>query len=172
VKIVIETCNRYDCLRKFKADENDNISDFCDIVSDNKNRTIHNSTDCPFYCTKFYDYQLNKIITKHEDVHWISEDKEKDSSWEEHSKGLSKGLFVGISREGEAQQAKEREWEEKHENADTVVCPYCDYEYDEYENPYEDDEKEIKCENCGKTFICETNISYSWSTRRYEDDED
>jgi hypothetical protein len=135
-EIVLNKCDRYDCLRKFKLDENSEVSNFCGIYGDKEKSLIHNSTDCPFYCNQFYDYQLKKIITKHEDVHWISEKKEEHSIWDSVSNGLSKGLFVGVSREGEKQQKKQREWEEKHVNTDTVVCPYCDYEYEKYDNSY------------------------------------
>lgn len=160
-------CNIYECLRKFKRDENDSISDFCNIVISDNEKAIHNSKDCPFFCNKFYDYELEKIITKHEEVYYISDKIEE--SWEKHSKGLSKGLYVGISREGHKRQEKTHEWENKHENTNTVVCPYCDCEFEGCDNPYEEGEEEMDCPDCGKTFNCTTNINYSWTTSKLEE---
>jgi hypothetical protein len=167
---MIETCNCYECLRKFKYDENDTISDFCGIVGKNKDKLIYNSKDCPFFCDRFYDYELKKVITKHEEVYYISD--KIDESWDKHSNGLSKGLFVGTSIKGNELQEKRNEWEDKHEGADTVVCPYCDYEYDSYDNPYDEGEEELQCPDCGKQFNCSTNISYSWTTSKLEEDDD
>jgi hypothetical protein len=166
-------CNVMECLRKFRENSTSDISRWCGIYGYEKDqRLIHNSKDCPFFCDKFYDYQLKKIIDKHEDVYWINDDKEKDRGWDKHSNGMSIGLFVGISRIGYEKQEKESEWENKHEYCDKVVCPYCDYEFDDCNNPYEEGEEEQQCPDCGKKFNCTTNISYSWSTSKLEEYED
>lgn len=170
---MLNKCNCYDCLRKFKADKNDTISDFCGIYGYEKEiKLIHNSKECPFYCDKFYCYELNKIITKHENVHWISDDK--NDSWDKFSNGLSIGLFVGLSREGSEKQEKRETWENKHEDCDTVICPYCDFEFESWDSdiPHEDSEEEIECPKCDKTFNCTCSVSYSYSTSKLEEFEE
>ena len=169
-------CNVMDCLRKFRENSTSDISRWCGVYGyDKEKQLIHNSKECPFFCDKFYDYELKKIITKHEEVNWI--ENKKDGSWDKHSNGMSVGLFVGISREGSDKQEKRREWENKHECCDFVVCPYCDYEFEpcDDEVPYEDGEEEIECPDCGKKFNCECYISYSYTTSKleeYEENED
>ncbi len=163
---MIKTCNCYDCLRKFKADENDTVSDFCGIYGfEKESKLIHNSKECPFYCNKFWDYELKKVITKHEDVHWISDKKDEYTDKYHH------GLYSGLSKEGSDKQEKRLEWENKHECCDTVVCPYCDYkfEYGDDEIPYEDSDEEIECPDCRKTFNCVCSVSYSYSTSKLEE---
>jgi len=166
-------CNTMGCLRKFRENATSDISRWCGIYGREKeSKLIHNSKECPYFCDKFYDYELKKIIDKHEEVHWISE--EKDTSWDKHSNGLSVGLFTGISREGSEKQDKRQEWENEHINCDKIVCPYCDYEFEHGDDDYtyEDMEEEKECPDCGKKFNCVTNVSYSWSTSKLEEYEE
>ena len=54
---------------------------------------------------------------------------------------------------------------------DEVYCPYCglDHEADcEDTTFYEDGEHEFTCHECGKVFLVDTHVSYSYSTRRKE----
>jgi hypothetical protein len=161
-------CNVMECLRKFRETSTSDISRWCGVYGhEEEKKLIHNSKDCPYFCDRFWDYELKKEITKHEDVHWIS------TNFDDKNEKYYNGMFAGISREGSEKQEKRHEWENKHENTDTVVCPYCDYEFDSYDNPYEEGEEEIECLDCGKTFKCETTITYSWTTSKSEEyDED
>jgi hypothetical protein len=150
---MVKTCNVYECLRKFKEDENDAISDFCGIRNSEKEKDcIHNSKDCPYFVDKFWDYELKKIITKHEDVYWIADKKDKRDNEFFH------GLITGLSREGHEAQEKREEWENEHIDCNKIVCPYCDYEFEYGDNdyPYEEGEGKKKCPICKKTFNCIT----------------
>jgi hypothetical protein len=163
---MIKKCNCYDCLRKFKDDEDNTISDFCGIqVGDNRDKTIYNSKECPFYCDKFWDYELEKVITKHDDVDYISQEKDECNDKYYH------GLFAGLSNTGRDLQDKRNEWENRHEYCDTVICPYCDYEFEHEDDyiPYKENEEEIKCPICHKKFNCVTEVTYSWSTSKLEE---
>lgn len=57
-------------------------------------------------------------------------------------------------------------------SSDYIICPYCgyassdEYGYVDFPEMYEDGEHEVECGECGKTFILETNVSYSWETRK------
>ena len=168
---MIKTCNVMECLRKFRENSTSDISRFCRINGHEKEQQlIHDSKECPFFCDKFYDYELKKIINKHEEIHWIEE--KIDSEWDKHSNGISIGLFVWISRVGKEQQEKKNKWENEHIDCDKVVCPYCNYEFEGCDNPYEEGEEETECPDCGKTFNCVTSISYSWSTSKLEEYEE
>ena len=68
----------------------------------------------------------------------------------------------------------EFEWEHtnKHWNENTIICPFCDYEYDEYTAyGYADDGSvEIECENCGKKIVVEVEKTVKFSTTRSVDE--
>lgn len=164
----IITCNRYECLRKFKEKATDEDNDFCMIIGKEKDQVIPNSEQCPFYCTSFWDYELDKEITGHENVHWISTDR-KDFNYKHYH-----GLFAGLSQEGEDYQKKKEEWENKHEDCDKIVCPYCDYEfeYGDDDYSYKDGEEEMECPECNKKFNCITEVTYSYSTSKLEEYEE
>lgn len=49
---------------------------------------------------------------------------------------------------------------------DDMICPYCEYEFDDCDKEYEEGSMEYECPCCGKTFELETNFSYSWRTRK------
>ena len=79
--------------------------------------------------------------------------------------------------------SKQVDWESEneHRREGTIICPYCDFEYEEYDAyAYEESENEIECPECGKRFDLEVeNITY-FSTKRsicdmpedYGDDEE
>ena len=53
---------------------------------------------------------------------------------------------------------------------DEIFCPYCGrvYEFDCEPELYEEGDHDLTCDYCEKTFTCETDISYSYSTKRQE----
>lgn len=58
------------------------------------------------------------------------------------------------------------------ENKDTTTCPYCGYEYECNENHYEDDEGELRidnCPECKKKFFVTTKALYNFSTFTHND---
>lgn len=79
--------------------------------------------------------------------------------------------------------SKEVAWESKNEHwrVNTVICPYCDFEYEAYDAyAYEENEEEIECPVCGKKFDLEVEHIKYFSTKRsvcempddYEDGDD
>ena len=57
-------------------------------------------------------------------------------------------------------------------HTDFVICPHCGYAipadlpYEDFPELYEDGSHEIDCPECEKQFILETNVSYSYETRK------
>ena len=53
-----------------------------------------------------------------------------------------------------------------------IICPYCGnaldtcYGYEDFPELYEEGDHELECNECGKTFIMETMVSYSYETRK------
>jgi hypothetical protein len=52
-------------------------------------------------------------------------------------------------------------------------CPFCsgkaldtEYGYEDFPELYEEGDHELECSGCGKTFIMETMVSYSYETRK------
>ena len=65
---------------------------------------------------------------------------------------------------------REIDWqsENEHFRENTIICPYCDYEYEAYDSYRYDEgeETEIECPECGRKFDLEVeNIRY-FSTKR------
>lgn len=63
----------------------------------------------------------------------------------------------------------EYEWQSENEHfaEDTIICPYCDYEYEDYDAcEYECSEDEIECPECGKKFDLEVRVTTEYSTKR------
>lgn len=79
------------------------------------------------------------------------------------------GIIIHTCDECEEQISKEVEWEYKnnHYREKTIICPYCDYEYEAYEAyVYEEAEEEIECELCGRKFDLEVEDVRYFSTKR------
>ena len=61
-------------------------------------------------------------------------------------------------------------------SSDYVICPYCGYamdtryRYEDFPELYEEDDHEIECPECEKTYIMNTSISYYYETRKVEDE--
>ena len=63
----------------------------------------------------------------------------------------------------------EYDWQSENEHCgeNTIICPYCDYEYEGYDAcQYEDNESEIECPLCGKKFDLEVRTITEYSTKR------
>ncbi len=61
-------------------------------------------------------------------------------------------------------------WESEGETfrEDKVICPYCGYEYEDYDG-YEFNEgktEEVECPECGRKFDIEVEIRRTYSTKR------
>lgn len=58
----------------------------------------------------------------------------------------------------------------KHEHENEPKCPHCDYvlsNYWEQSDLFDDnDETDLECPSCEKTFLVETHISYAFSSRK------
>ncbi len=54
----------------------------------------------------------------------------------------------------------------EHSYEDEVICPYCDYKYED--GSWEFDSGEATCESCNKTFQLELDHSVSYSTKRID----
>ncbi|MCM1167094.1 MAG: hypothetical protein NC401_13900 [Ruminococcus sp.] len=61
---------------------------------------------------------------------------------------------------------------------DYIICPYCgaaletDVGYADFPEIYEEGDHELECEECGKTFVLNTIVSYSWETEKKDGDGD
>ncbi len=55
---------------------------------------------------------------------------------------------------------------------DYVICPYCgaametNVGYPDFPEIYEEGNHELECDECGKPFILNTRVSYSWETEK------
>lgn len=53
--------------------------------------------------------------------------------------------------------------------SDHIICPYCGNGlsgYDDLPELYESGDHELECNECGKTFVLNTMISYFYETRK------
>lgn len=153
-------CNQTKCLRIYTYDYSD--LQICSLFPKDESQAIPNSNKCPYYCEKFFDYELKKEFYKHEDVEWISTD------FSDFNSKFYNGLFAGVSTEGREHQ----NWESDHTDTDNIVCPYCDYEFEHPDNIYEEGEEEVECSHCDKTFTCNTEAKYTYTTNKLEEDEE
>lgn len=61
------------------------------------------------------------------------------------------------------------EWQNEKFRENTMICPWCECEFEDYENVYEDGElDEMECPYCGKIFEYEVDCSWEWTTRKPE----
>lgn len=56
------------------------------------------------------------------------------------------------------------------------LCPHCDMHLDVFGDDWvdgilEEDEREVECPSCSNTFILQTEISYSFSSKLKEEEE-
>lgn len=85
---------------------------------------------------------------------------------------LSSGDTLEVHRCDECDKRfhQELDWESEGETfqEDTIICPYCGHEYDNYD-AYDFDEgdtSEVECEICGRKFDLEVKVSRTYSTKR------
>lgn len=82
------------------------------------------------------------------------------------------GYHIEIHRCDACQKQFDREfeWEGRGERfqEEVIICPYCGYEYDNYDcYGFECGEhNEVECESCGKHFELEVRETRSYSTKR------
>ena len=61
-------------------------------------------------------------------------------------------------------------------SSDSIICPYCGNEIDidceTFESRELEFEEEMKCWECGKTFIAQQSVSFSYETFKKESEED
>ena len=65
--------------------------------------------------------------------------------------------------------SKEVDWESENEHyrERTIICPYCDFEYEDYDAwNFEGGEDEVECPECGKRFDLEIQEIRYFSTKR------
>lgn len=68
---------------------------------------------------------------------------------------------------------KKIEWEmeNEHWHENTIICPYCDYEYEQYDSYYYDEgEDTVECLSCGKKFDLDVEEVRYFSTKRNVDE--
>ena len=65
--------------------------------------------------------------------------------------------------------SKEVDWESENEHYQerTIICPYCDFEYEDYDAwCFDCSEDEVECPECGKRFDLEIQEIRYFSTKR------
>lgn len=63
----------------------------------------------------------------------------------------------------------ERRWRNEQFMEDDVICPWCGHK-DCWSMEYDDEETEIECERCGRTFEVEIEVRRTYTTWRPEGD--
>lgn len=53
---------------------------------------------------------------------------------------------------------------------DGMICPYCGYEFDDYDKIYDEGTDDVVCPECGNTFEVETTCTWGWESRKKEED--
>ena len=64
---------------------------------------------------------------------------------------------------------QELEWESDGETLweDKIICPYCGYEYGDYEScSYDHSTDEVECAACGRKFDLQVEVKKTFSTKR------
>lgn len=66
-------------------------------------------------------------------------------------------------------EEEKEEWQNERFRENTIICPWCEHEYDSYDCIYEEGTENIKCDYCGNEIEVETtNLGYVWTTRKPE----
>lgn len=65
------------------------------------------------------------------------------------------------------------EYDHTHDSSDGAVCPFCLHEHtadSDHPELYDEYLDEMECQDCGKKFKVDPNVSWSWETKPFEDD--
>lgn len=60
------------------------------------------------------------------------------------------------------------DWQNEQWRENTTTCPWCGYEFEDYENEHEEGEIEVKCPVCEKHFEVEAECSWLFTSRKPE----
>lgn len=165
-------CDIDKCLRKYKDADGD-ISKWCGVVGKEALALIKPcSKDCPLYCDKFFCFQTKGIVRKHENTYWISNELMDDNYKDLYEITAPDVKFSGLSKDGNTNLSKQREFEDKHHGTHNIVCPYCDHEIDDvwdYIDSGYDDYADVECPQCGREFQATIHREITFSTNRMED---
>lgn len=77
-----------------------------------------------------------------------------------------KKLLIHRCAECDAELERQIEWENAQYRETDAICPWCGYTFEPDENPYEEGTNRIACPLCGKPIECESEISWSFTTRK------
>ena len=61
------------------------------------------------------------------------------------------------------------DWQYESEK-DGMICPYCDYEFDDEDKMYEEGTYDVTCPMCDKKFEVEASFTWEWTSRKREAD--
>lgn len=168
-------CNRDKCLRKFGKGDG-YVSQWCGVIGKEDLAKIKtNSKDCPLYCDKFFCYKTQRIVKGHENTNWISTEEMTDNYRRTYDFKAPDVKFSGLSAKGNEQAKIERDYEDKHYNTSNIVCPYCDYEEEDWWEVISDsdnDYENIECCECGREFEVSIHREISFSTNPIDESED
>lgn len=64
---------------------------------------------------------------------------------------------------------KVRVWQNEQFQTNTMVCPWCETEYDYYDNIFEEGNGTCTCPYCDKEFEYECEHTITWTTRKPEE---
>ena len=81
-------------------------------------------------------------------------------------------LYISVTKCESCSEKEERleEWQNKQEMTDRTICPWCGYEFEGYEDGYEEEEEEeCDCPSCGKRFIRNVEVTYSYTSWKPEE---
>lgn len=87
----------------------------------------------------------------------------------DHVKQVCDHFIIHRCEECEKLIDRQIDWEltNEHHREYTVCCPYCDYEYEDYDSQcYDEGEYTVKCPVCGKIFDLEVVEIRLFSTKR------
>lgn len=68
----------------------------------------------------------------------------------------------------EAEEKAKEEWKNEHLLESSIICPWCEYEFEDYENVYDEGEDEIECPCCEKPIEVEARCDWRWTSRKPE----
>lgn len=98
---------------------------------------------------------------------------DNDQSWDLetlYTEGKPRRIEVHRCDKCEERFHRKIDWQSEGEawNECTIICPYCGYEYEEYDAyAFEDGtHEEVECDGCGRKFDLEVETRREFSTKR------